>query len=74
MITLWLAILSHQDLEGNQQSILLLHADREVRDYIRNCPSCQVQTTYPAKPFGLLQPLQVPVMYSTTVCLAHCHY
>ena len=37
-----------------------LHAAREVRDYIRNCPSCQVQTTHPAKPSSLLQPLEVP--------------
>ena len=37
-----------------------LHADQEVRDYIRNCPSCQVQTTHPNKPSGLLQPLDVP--------------
>ena len=36
------------------------HADAEVRNYIRNCPSCQVQTTHSAKPAGLLQPLDVP--------------
>ena len=34
--------------------------DREVGDYIRACPSCQVQTTHPSKPAGLLQPLEVP--------------
>ena len=31
-----------------------------MRNFIRNCPSCQVQTTHPAKPAGLLQPLNVP--------------
>ena len=36
------------------------HADREVRDYVRNGPSCQLQTTHPSKPAGLLQPLDVP--------------
>ncbi|KAL0052364.1 hypothetical protein WJX82_000917 [Trebouxia sp. C0006] len=36
------------------------YADKEVSDYIRNCPSCQLQTTRPSKPAGLLQPLDVP--------------
>ena len=36
------------------------YADREVRDYIRHCPSCQLQTTQPSKPAGLLVPLDVP--------------
>ena len=44
-----------------------LHADQEVRDYIRNCPSCQVQTTRPTKPSGLLQPLDVPPYACHTV-------
>ena len=36
------------------------NGDTEVRDYVRHCPSCQVQTNKPAKPAGLLQPLDVP--------------
>ena len=36
------------------------NAEREVRDYVRNCSSCQLQTTHPSKPAGLLQPLDVP--------------
>ena len=36
------------------------NADTEVRNYVCNCPSCQVQTNKPAKPTGLLQPLDVP--------------
>ena len=36
------------------------NAHQEVRDYIRHCPSCQLQTSYPSKPTGLLQPLDVP--------------
>ena len=36
------------------------NADMEVRNYVCKCPSCQVQTTEPAKPAGLLQPLDVP--------------
>ena len=36
------------------------YADKEVSDYIRNCPSCQLQTNRPTKPAGLLQPLDVP--------------
>ena len=36
------------------------NADKEVGDYVRNCPSCQLQTTHPSKPKGLLQPLDVP--------------
>ena len=36
------------------------NAHLEVCYYIRHCPSCQLQTTPPAKPTGLLQPLDVP--------------
>ena len=47
-------------LKAIKRPFYWLHANREVRDYIRNCPSCQVQTTHPAKPSGLLQHLDVP--------------
>ena len=36
------------------------NAHQEVCDYIRHCPSCQLQTPNPSKPTGLLQPLDVP--------------
>ncbi|DBA87893.1 TPA: hypothetical protein ACH3X1_016779 [Trebouxia sp. C0004] len=36
------------------------NAEREVRDYVRNCSSCQLQNIHPSKPAGLLQPLDVP--------------
>ena len=36
------------------------NVEREVRDYVRNCSSCQLRTTHPSKPAGLLQPLDVP--------------
>ena len=36
------------------------NAAKEVSDHIRQCPSCQLQTTHPHKPTGLLQPLDVP--------------
>ena len=29
-----------------------LHADTEVGDYIRHCPSCQLQIVYPSQPAG----------------------
>ena len=35
-------------------------ADMEVRHYVCNCHSCQVQTPCPARPSGLLQPSDVP--------------
>ncbi len=53
------------------------YADRDVGDYVRNCPSCQLQTTHPSKPAGLLQPLDVPpyawhtVTTTSLVCCAH---
>ena len=43
------------------------NADAEVRNYISNCSSCQVQTTHSAKPAGLLQPLDVPLYAWHTV-------
>jgi transposase InsO family protein len=36
------------------------YADKKVGDYVCNCPSCQLQTTQPSRPAGLLQPLDVP--------------
>ena len=36
------------------------NVEREVRDHVRNCSSCQLRTTHPSKPAGLLQPLDVP--------------
>ena len=35
-------------------------AGKELRNYVWHCPSCQVQLTHPAKPSGLLPPLDVP--------------
>lgn len=37
-----------------------MSADGEVRDYRRACPECQIRNVTPAKPSGLLQPLDVP--------------
>ena len=37
------------------------NADTEVRNYVRECPSCQVPANHPTKPAGLQQLLSVPL-------------
>lgn len=36
------------------------YADREVREYVKRCPTCQMQNVDLAKPAGLLRPLEIP--------------
>ena len=73
MRTLWL-LAGHfgvtQTLEGITTRLYWPDAERKVRDYVRDCSSCQLQTAHPSKPTGLLQPLDVPpsAWHTVTTC------